>query len=184
MTTIFALSGSLRADSLHTKLLRQAQALAPQGVTVQIGSIKEVPLYDADLEAQGTPAAVVALKDAAASADALLLASPEYNHSIPGTLKNAIDWMSRPPADIDRVFLGKAVGVIGASPGAGGTRMGQVAWLPVLHALGLRIYADDMFVLGHAAKAFDAEGQLVDETSRQHLRDFVAGLARLAGHTG
>lgn len=184
MTTVFALSGSLRADSLHTKLLRNAQTLAPQGVTIQIGSIKEVPLYDADVEAQGAPASVVALKDGAAAADALLLASPEYNHSIPGTLKNAIDWMSRPPADIDRVFRGKAVGLIGASPGGGGTRMGQVAWLPVLHALGLRIYSSDMFALGQAHQAFDAEGKLVDAKTRQLLSDFVAGLARLAGHKG
>jgi NAD(P)H-dependent FMN reductase len=180
MTTIFAISGSLRSDSLNTKLLHQARALAPAGVTVTIGSIRDVPLYDADVEARGVPPAVAALKDGAAAADAILLVSPEYNHSIPGTLKNTIDWMSRPPADIDRVFNGKAAGVIGASPGIGGTRMAQVAWLPVLHALGLRIYSGGMFALGQAHKAFDASGALTDEKTRGFLIEYMTGLAEWA----
>lgn len=180
MTKIFALSGSLRAASLNTKLLLEAQRLAPAGVTIELGSIRGVPLYDGDLEARGVPPEVQALKDGAAAADAILLATPEYNHSLPGTLKNAIDWMSRPPKDLDRVFDGKAVGVIGASPGGGGTRMAQVAWLPVLQALGLRIYAGDLFLLGAAHQAFDADGKLADEKTRGFLKAYIEGLAALA----
>ncbi len=183
MTKIFALSGSLRAGSYNTKLLHEARALAPSGVTIQIGTIRGVPLYDEDVQSQGLPAEVVALKDALADADGLLLASPEYNHSIPGTLKNTIDWMSRPSADIDRVFNGKAVGIIGASAGGGATRSAQMAWLPVLHALGLRIYSGNSFALASAGKAFDADGKLSDEKTRKYLADFVAGLAEWAAET-
>src|SRR5579859_780788 len=130
MKTIIGLSGSLRKDSFNTTLLRAAAKLAPEGVRVEVRTLHGVPLYDADVEeASGVPEAVAELKDAVAAADGLLLATPEYNNGIPGVFKNAIDWMSRPPADIKRVFGGKPVALMGASPGGFGTTLSQAAWL-------------------------------------------------------
>jgi len=99
-----------------------------------------VPLYDGDVEAAGIPPGVTRLKDQIAAADGLLIVSPEYNHTMPGVLKNAIDWCSRPPADIGRVFKGRPVAIIGASPGPFGTARGQHSWLPALRAVLLRPY--------------------------------------------
>ena len=122
MAVIIGISGSLRAKSLNAALLRVAGGFAPAGTKIEIESIKGIPLYDGDVEASsGLPAAVAALKDKIAAADGLLLVTPEYNNSIPGVFKNAIDWLSRPDSDIKRVFGGKPVGLIGASPGRFGT---------------------------------------------------------------
>jgi len=122
MTRVIGLSGSLRSGSYNTALLRAAARLMPEGVTLEVATIHGIPLYDGDVEAaEGIPAPVAALKDQVAAADGLLLATPEYNNSIPGVFKNAIDWLSRPPADIGRVFGGRPVAVIGASPGGFGT---------------------------------------------------------------
>src|SRR5687768_14164780 len=115
MTTIIGLSGSLRAASFNTKLLRAAIKLAPAGMVIEEASFKEFPVYDGDLEAS-FPAAVTALKERVIAADGLLLVTPEYNNGIPGAFKNAIDWLSRPPADTAKVFGGKVVGLVGATP--------------------------------------------------------------------
>ncbi|MGH8035119.1 MAG: NADPH-dependent FMN reductase, partial [Lysobacterales bacterium] len=137
MTTIIGLSGSLRAASFNTALLRAAEASFP-GIIEQ-ASIRGIPLYDADLESrEGVPAEVEALKERIARAGGLLIASPEYNNSIPGVLKNTVDWLSRPPDDIPRVFYGKPVAVMGASPGGFGTILAQNAWLPILRTLRTR----------------------------------------------
>ena len=134
MTTILGLSGSLRRTSFNSGLLRAAQQVAPDGVTLTIGSIRDVPLYDGDLEtAEGIPSVVKSLVDQLAAADGLLLATPEYNNGVPGVLKNTIDWMSR--GDGLKVFKGKPVAVIGASPGSFGTAHAQSHWLPVLRML-------------------------------------------------
>src|SRR5438477_565463 len=139
MTTIVGLSGSLRSGSFNTALLRAATESMPAGARLELGSIKGIPLYDADVEAaSGVPDVVAALKERIVAADGLLLVTPEYNNSIPGVFKNAIDWLSRPPADIPRVFGGRPVAVIGASPGGSGTVQAQTAWLPVVRALGLQ----------------------------------------------
>src|SRR5690606_32192636 len=133
MATIIGISGSLRQASFNTALLRAAVEFAPPELTIEVRSIRDIPLYDGDLEASsGVPAAAAALKDDIAGADGLLLVTPEYNGSLPGVFKNAIDWLSRPAADIPRVFGMKPVGVIGATPGLAGTRLSQTAWLPVL----------------------------------------------------
>src|SRR5688572_32746389 len=141
MSTILALSGSLRAGSYNTMLLRAAQQFAPAGTTIEEGSIRGIPLYDGDLEAkEGSPAAVVALKEKIRAADGVLLVTPEYNNSIPGVFKNAIDWLSRPSADIARVFGGRPVAVMGAPPGGFGTVLSRTAGLPVLKRLGTAAY--------------------------------------------
>src|SRR5262249_39693105 len=122
MAKIIGVSGSLRRGSYNTALLRAAVEGIPSGSELKIESIDGIPLYNGDVEAaDGVPVRVSDLKNAIAAADGLLIATPEYNNSIPGVLKNAIDWLSRPPADIKRVFGGKPVAVIGASPGGFGT---------------------------------------------------------------
>src|SRR5215210_8412544 len=118
MTIIVGISGSTRRASFNSSLLRAAAASMPQGAELRIESIAAIPLYNGDDEAgSGIPAAVAKLKDAIAAADGLLLVTPEYNNSMPGVAKNAIDWCSRPPNDVPRVFAGKPVAIAGASPG-------------------------------------------------------------------
>lgn len=176
MTTIIGIAGSTRTASFNTALLRAAAELAPVDCRLEIASIKQVPLYDGDLEAgAGIPQPVAALKDRIANADGLLLATPEYNNSVPGVLKNAIDWLTRPPADIKRVFGNRAVGIIGATPGAIGTRMAQTAWLPVFRALGARVWFGGTLYVGGASKVFDGSGRLVDEQIRERLQRYMSG---------
>src|SRR3546814_7745777 len=113
-------SSDVCSSDLNTGLLRAAQANMPDGARLNIASISGIPLYNADVEEEeGIPQSVADLKEAIAKADGLLLATPEYNNSIPGVFKNAIDWATRPPADIPRVFAAKPVAVIGASPEIG-----------------------------------------------------------------
>jgi NAD(P)H-dependent FMN reductase len=182
-STIVAISGSVRSGSFNTMLLHAAIEATPAGATVDVASIKDIPLYDGDLEtASGIPPAVQALKERIATADGLLLATPEYNNSIPGVLKNAIDWLSRPPADIGRVFGSRPVGVIGATPGAGGTSLAQAAWLPVLRTLGTLPYFGGRLFVSSANKVFDERGTLTDATVRaqveRYMKGFVAFVSR------
>ncbi len=175
---LIGISGSLRAGSYNTALLREAQALAPEGVELVAGSIRGIPLYDADLEADsGLPASVAELKDLIVGADGLMLFTPEYNNGIPGVFKNAIDWLSRPASDIGRVFGGKPVAVLGASPGGFGTILSQTAWLPVLRTLGMAPWFEGRLMVARAGSVFDADGRLVDEEIRRRLGSFVAGFA-------
>lgn len=181
MVTIIGISGSLRAGSLNTFLLRALAAAAPAGVTVDILSIRDVPLYDGDREAaDGVPPAVQSLKDRVAAAHGLLLVTPEYNNSLPGVLKNTIDWMSRPPADVPRVFHGLPVAVTGATPGQGATSLAQAAWLPVLRTLGTLPYFQGRLGVSGAAKLFDKEGALTDEATRERVVRFIEGFAEFA----
>src|SRR5690349_1227572 len=150
MTTIVGIAGSLRKGSFNAALLRAAARSMPAGSTLEQATIAGIPLYDADVEAQGIPPLVAALKDRVAAADGLLLVTPEYNNSIPGVLKNAIDWLSRPDADIPRVFGGKRVALIGASPGGFGTILSQNAWLPVLKTLGTDLWAGKKLLVSRA----------------------------------
>lgn len=183
MPTIVGISGSLRSGSFNTMLLHAIAAAAPAGTTVEIASIRDVPLYDADAEAaQGVPPAVQALKDRVAGADALLLVTPEYNGGIPGVFKNAIDWMSRPPADIARVFRGRPVAIAGATPGQAGTILAQAAWLPTLRQLGMHLFPGSLMVSG-ASKVFDANGQMVDAVVAARARTFIEGFAAFISAT-
>ena len=176
MTTVVGISGSLRAGSFNAALLRAAQAEMPAGATLEIATIQGIPLYDADLEAaQGLPTAVTVLKDRIVAADGLLLATPEYNNSMPGVFKNAIDWLSRPPADSARVFGGRPVAVIGASPSGFGTLLSQTAWLPVLKTLGTEAWFGGRLQVSRANSVFDAAGALIDAGVREQLRKFLAG---------
>jgi chromate reductase len=173
---ILGISGSLRKGSYNTALLRVAADLMPEGTQLEIGSIAGIPLYDGDLEAsQGIPSAVQALKQKIEAADGLLLVTPEYNNSIPGVFKNAIDWLSRPSADIAKVFGDRPVGVIGASPGGFGTILAQNAWLPVLRTLGTRTWFGGRLQVSRAGNVFNAAGELTDEAARTQLRKYLAG---------
>lgn len=181
MTTIIAISGSLRAGSYNTALLRAAAPLMPAGVSLEIATIHGIPLYDGDLEARdGIPPLVVALKERIAAADGLLLATPEYNNGIPGVFKNAIDWLSRPPADIPRVFGNRPIAVVGASPGGFGTILAQNAWLPVLRTLGTRPWYGGRLLVSRASSVFDAAGELADEKTKEQLRQFLHGFSEFA----
>ena len=173
MTRILGLSGSLRAGSYNTALLRAGRDLHPQ--VVRIGSIADIPLYDADVESAGFPAPVEALKQEVAAADGLLLASPEYNNSVPGVLKNAIDWLSRPSGNIDNVFRDKPVAVFGASPGRFGTLSAQSAWLPVWRTLGARHWSGGRLLVSGAHKLFGEDHDLRDGEIRERLDRFIKG---------
>jgi chromate reductase len=178
MTAIIGLSGSLRRGSYNSALLRTAAELAPASCAIQIESIREIPLYDGDLEAElGIPKPVMALKDRIAAVDGLLLVTPEYNNSIPGVFKNAIDWLSRPASDIGRVFGGKPVGLIGTTPGGMGTAFSQTAWLPVLRTLGTRPFFGKILYVSGAGKMFDAQGRLTVNELRERLRAYVEQFA-------
>ena len=184
MTKILGISGSLRRNSYNAALLRLAVELAPADCAIDVGGIRGIPLYDADNEAtEGSPPAVRELKERLVGAAGLLLVTPEYNFSLPGVLKNAIDWMSRPAADIPRVFGGRPVAVCGASRGRGATRYAQMAWLPVFRALGMVPWFGGQLSIAESHKVFDATGQVADEKTREQVRDFVAGFARFVTET-
>ena len=173
---VLGISGSLRKGSFNTALLRTCVSLMPQGVELEIGSIAGIPLYDGDLEAaHGIPAVVESLKRKVVEADGLLLVTPEYNNSMPGVLKNAIDWLSRPPADIANVFSGRPVALMGASPGGFGTILSQNAWLPVLRTLGTRTWSGGKMMVSRAGGVFNEAGELTDQAVRTQLQKYLAG---------
>lgn len=173
MTRILALSGSLRKGSYNSALLRAVKARHPE--TIHIGSIAGIPLYDADIEAAGFPARVDELRREVAAADGVLLASPEYNNSVPGVLKNAIDWLSRPSEDHRNVFRNKPVAVIGATPGGFGTVSAQTAWLPVWRTLAARHWSGGRLLVSRAHERFGEDGDLDDQDVRERLEVFVTG---------
>ena len=181
MTRILGISGSLRKASFNTALMRTAQGLMPEGATLEEGSIADIPLYNADEEAAtGIPPAVEQLKEQMAGADGVLLFTPEYNNSIPGVFKNAIDWTSRPASDIERIFGGKPVAVLGASPGGFGTILSQDAWLSVLRTLGTRPWYQGRLMVARAGGVFDDQGVMTDDKMRARLAAFLAGFSNFA----
>ncbi len=171
---ILAISGSLRAGSNNTALLRALREEAPDGVDVELwGGLKEIPPYDADDDLVPGPAEVEALRELVREADAVFFATPEYNSSVPGALKNALDWASRPLAT--NAFRNKPVAVIGSSAGAFGGVWAAAELRKVLGAMGARV-VDAELAVGHAAEKFDVEGTLVDDDVRQGLREALETL--------
>ncbi|TCT10277.1 NADPH-dependent FMN reductase [Paralcaligenes ureilyticus] len=174
MAKIVGIAGSLRAGSFNAALLRAAAGVMPGGSTLDIATIKGIPLYDGDVEEkEGSPPAVQDLKNRIMACDGVLLATPEYNNSMPGVFKNAIDWLSRPSTDIVRVFGNRPIAIIGASPGGFGTVLSQAAWLPVLRTLGMRPWFGGRLLVPRAASVFSDAGDLVDEKIKAQLQQFV-----------
>ena len=174
MTKLLGISGSLRRGSYNSALLRAAAKLMPPESTLEVASIRGIPLYDGDVEAQGIPASVTQLKEAIVNADGVLLVTPEYNNGIPSVFKNTIDWLSRPSADIKRVFGGRRFALIGASPGSFGTILCQAAWLPVLRTLGTQPWFGGRLMVSRAATVFDESGNLKDAAVEEQLKLFLA----------
>lgn len=176
MTKIIGIAGSLRNGSFNSALLRAASELAPQGVALEIATLKGIPLYDGDMETiEGIPPAVITLQEQIAGADGLLLATPEYNNSMPGVFKNALDWLSRPPSEVVRIFGNRPVAVVGATPGGFGTVLSQNAWLPVLRTLGTRPWFGGRLLVSRAHQVFNESGEMTDAAVRKQLEDFLAG---------
>jgi chromate reductase len=174
---VLGISGSLRPASHNTRLLRAAAELAPPGVELELlesPRLKAVPPYDEDDENAEAPAAVAQLREAIAGADAVLFATPEYNSSLPGQLKNALDWVSRPFAT--NVLRNKPVAVVGASPGAFGAVWAQAELRKVLATMGARV-VDAELALGHADTRFTEDGKLADDEFRGELTEVLATLA-------
>ena len=175
---IVGLIGSLRTGSLNRKLMQACVPLLDRRLTLEVCGIDGIPLYDGDVEsASGVPAAASALKDRIASSAALLIASPEYNNGIPGPLKNALDWLTRPPADIPRVFSGRIVGVIGASPGRFGTLSAQQAWSPILRTLGTVPYFGEKLMISAANTVFAPDGAIADANTHDRVKQYLDGFA-------
>jgi chromate reductase len=172
---ILGLIGSLRHDSYNAMLMRAAGELLPPGVELVIfDELRDIPPYDEDLESDPAPAAVEALKEAIAEADGVLVATPEYNGSIPGFLKNALDWVSRPFED--NPLRNKPAAVMGASTGMFGAVWAQADLRKVLGLIGARVIDRDT-PLGLAAMRFDAAGELADPDGREAVGETLAALA-------
>lgn len=176
MVTIVGISGSLRKQSFNSGLLRASLEALPEGCSLKIGSIAGIPLYNADVEeAEGVPTVVEDLKTLIASADGLLMVTPENNNSMPGVFKNALDWLTRPPKDRTRIFGDLPVGLMGATPGSFGTAFSQYAWLPVLRVLGTQVWSGRLMWVSGAMGKFDEEGNLTDDGVKGQLAKYMSG---------
>lgn len=172
---VVGIAGSLRAGSLNRALLRAAQAAAPEGMTIEIFDLLDVPLYNGDVEAAGDPPAVKRLKQSIGASDAVLMVTPEYNHGVPAVMKNSVDWMSRPPGKA--VLGGKPVALMGASPGITGTARGQSQLRQAFEFTNSYAMPQPELLVFKAHEKFDAEGRLVDEATAAHLRSFLGAFA-------
>jgi chromate reductase len=175
---ILGIPGSLRAGSYNRALLQAARELAPVGMEIVDFDLRELPFYDGDVEAAGDPEPATAFKEAIRSADALLIATPEYNRSIPGVLKNAVDWASRPP--LGSPLAGKPVAIMGASTGRGGTSRAQEHLRAALEFSRADVLSEPEVLVPEAYLRFDGDGRLVDEDSRSVLAELLETLARSA----
>jgi chromate reductase len=175
---LLGICGSLRQGSYNAMALRAAAELMPAGMSMEIADLRGIPFYDEDLRtAEGEPAAVTQLKAQIRAADAVLIATPEYNFSIPGVLKNALDWVSRPP---EPPFDDKVVALMGASPGLAGTGRVQYDLRKVMVFLNAFVVNKPEVFIREAASRFDASGRLVDEPTRKFIADLLVATQRLA----
>lgn len=172
MAEILAFAGSLRRDSYNRALLRAAQELAPGDMAISIFDLIDVPLYNGDVEAQGDPEGVARFKQAIRAADGVLIATPEYNHGVPGVMKNAIDWASRPPQNA--ALAEKPVAIFGASPGITGTARGQSQLRQAFEFTNSICMQQPEVLVFRANEKFDAQGRLTDERTRQGVSRFLA----------
>lgn len=167
---IAAISGSLRTDSINTRLLRNAQLVAPEGMTIDVIDISAIPLFNGDVESAGLPEAVRIVKDQVLRANGLLLATPEYNYTYSGVIKNALDWLSRGP---DRPFPGKPVAVVSASPGNFGGIRAQTELRRLMHGLGAHVLPQPELIVPQAPSKFDEQGVLIDERTQTTYRTML-----------
>jgi chromate reductase len=174
---VLGVAGSLRRDSYNRSLLRAARELAPPSMAIEIWErLGEIPPYNADVEAEGDPEPVVSLKRAIESAHALLIVTPEYNYGVPGILKNAIDWASRPPGR--SVLTRKPAAIMGASPGQTGTARAQLALRQSFVFTETWALLRPEVLLNRAAEKFDSHGNLTDGKTRDFVRNLLEALAR------
>jgi chromate reductase len=170
---ILGFSGSLRKGSYNTALLRAAGELLPDGATLETFDLSPIPMYNDDVRAKGFPESIGIFRDRIAAADALLIATPEYNYSIPGVLKNALDWASRPP---DQPLFGKPVAVMGASTGNFGTVRAQMHLRQVFVTTNMLPINKPEVLVAQAKDKFDSESRLTDETTRGFVRELLEAL--------
>ena len=172
---ILALAGSLRQGSYNRGLLRAAEELAPEWVEVQFFDIGTLPFFNEDLEAAGDPEVVRRFKEAIRHANAVLIATPEYNGAVPGVLANAIDWASRPPGR--SVLRNKPVAVMGAVLGKSGSANAQAALRGVLSRVGAVVVPDPQVLVPQASRLFDEQVSLRDENTREEIRQLIEAVA-------
>lgn len=176
---IAGIAGSLRQASFNRALLRAAVELAPPTLHITVYDLSPIPLYNGDVEAQGAPEAVENLRTAVRAADGLLIATPEYNHGVPGVLKNTIDWLSRPPQS--SALNGKPVAIMGASPGMTGTARSQSQLRQAFTFTNSYAMAQLEVLVARAHEKFDANGTLTDQTTRSFLVKFLEAFAAWIG---
>lgn len=181
MMRILGISGSLRRQSFNTALLRAAGELAPDGVAIEPFDLASIPLYNEDVRLAGYPPEVALFREAIRTADAILIAMPEYNFSMSGVLKNAIDWGSRPP---EPPWGGKPAAIMGASGGLSGTMRGQYHLRQVLTSVDMLVVNRPEIFVRNAAEKFDANGTLIDETARALVKQLVATLVAWTRRVG
>jgi chromate reductase len=176
---VLAFAGSLRKASFNRALVRAAEELAPPDMSIDVFDLADIPLYNGDVEAQGDPPPVARFKAGIREADAVLIATPEYNHGVPGVTKNAIDWASRPPrqAPLD----GKPVGILGASPGMTGSARGQSQLRQAFEFTNSYCMPQPEVLVFRAHEKFDPQGRLTDEKTRELLAKYLVALAAWAG---
>jgi chromate reductase len=178
MISVLGICGSLRKGSFNHAALNTAIDLKPAGMSVTVADISQIPLYDEDVRAQGFPAPVETLRQQIKAADALLFACPEYNYSMSGVLKNAIDWASRPP---DQPFAGKPVAILSAAAGMAGGARAQMHLRHSCVFLDMHPLNKPEVLIFQAQNKFDANGRLTDDVARGLIRDLMAALARWTG---
>ena len=177
---ILAIPGSLRDDSYNRALLEAARERTDGGVAIELYDIGEIPHFDADVEAEGDPAEVTAFKDALSAADAILIATPEYQHGIPGVLKNALDWGSRPPGHAP--LTGKPSAILGATPGSFGTARAQEQLRQILIYNDCPMVMSPEVLVSDAQDKIDDDGKVADEETLGFIDDLVAQLVELTRH--